>query len=65
MSAEENAATIHGAAVAYYLAKTEPADYSIDALAAAGVDMRDPAPVQAAFDILAGYVERLDELTRA
>ena len=45
--------------------KTGDAAFPIDALAAAGVDMRDPAPVQAAFDILAGYVERLDELTRA
>jgi oligoendopeptidase F len=38
--------------------------YEIDLLREAGVDMRDPAPVQAAFDQLAGYVERLDELTR-
>ena len=38
--------------------------FPIDALRDAGIDMRDPAPVQAAFDILAGYVDRLDELTR-
>ena len=36
--------------------------YPIDALKAAGVDLRDPAPVQAAFDILAGYVDRLEQL---
>jgi oligoendopeptidase F len=38
--------------------------FEIDALKEAGVDMTDPAPVQAAFDLLAGYVDRLDELTR-
>jgi len=37
--------------------------YPLDALRAAGVDLRDAAPVQAAFDILAGYVARLEELT--
>jgi len=44
--------------------KTGDAAFPIDALRAAGVDLRDPAPVQAAFDILAGYVDRLDALTR-
>jgi oligoendopeptidase F len=44
--------------------RTGNAAFLIDTLAAAGVDMRDPAPVQAAVDILAGYVDRLDELTR-
>ncbi len=44
--------------------KTGDSQFPIDALRAAGIDMRDPAPVQAAFDILAGYVDRLDELTR-
>ncbi|HLT20869.1 MAG TPA: oligoendopeptidase F [Thermomicrobiales bacterium] len=38
--------------------------YQIDALRDAGVDMTDPAPVQAAFDLLASYVDRLDELTQ-
>lgn len=38
--------------------------YPIDALRDAGIDMLDPAPVQDAFDILAGYVDRLDDLTR-
>ncbi len=37
--------------------------FQIDALRDAGVDVTDPAPVQAAFDLLAEYVERLDELT--
>jgi oligoendopeptidase F len=37
--------------------------YPIDAIRAAGVEMTDPAPVQAAFDVLAGYVERLEQLT--
>jgi oligoendopeptidase F len=43
--------------------KTGGAAFPIDALHTAGIDMRDPAPVQAAFDILAGYVERLDRVT--
>ena len=39
------------------------ADEPLDArLRAAGADLRGPAPVQAAFDILAGYVERLEAL---
>lgn len=41
---------------------TGDAAFPLDALRAAGVDMRDPAPVQAAFDILAGYVERLERV---
>jgi oligoendopeptidase F len=44
--------------------KTGDSVDSIEALRTAGVDMLDPAPVQAAFDILAGYIERLDELTQ-
>ncbi len=36
----------------------------IDLLREAGVDMTSPAPVQAAFDILSGYVDRLEELAR-
>ena len=43
--------------------KTGDAAFPIDALRTAVVDMTDPAPVQAAFDILAGYVERLEQLT--
>ncbi len=38
--------------------------FEIDALRDAGVDMTDPGPIQAAFDLLAEYVDRLDELTR-
>ncbi len=34
----------------------------IDALQAAGVDMATPQPVGAAFDVLEGYVDRLEEL---
>ena len=37
--------------------------FEIDALRDAGVDMTQPGPVQAAFDLLAQYVDRLDELT--
>lgn len=44
--------------------KTGDSVDSIEALRIAGVDMLDPTPVQAAFDILAGYIDRLDELTR-
>ncbi len=36
--------------------------YPIDALQAAGVDMTTPQPVEAAFDVLEGYVARLEEL---
>ena len=38
--------------------------YPIDQLKRAGIDMSTPDPVQAAFDILAGYVDRLEELAR-
>ncbi len=38
------------------------AGYPIDLLREAGVDMTSPAPVQAAFNILSGYVDRLEEL---
>lgn len=36
--------------------------YPVDALREAGIDMRTPEPIQAAFDILEGYVERLEQL---
>jgi oligoendopeptidase F len=42
--------------------KTGGAAYPVDALRSAGIDMSSPAPIQAAFDILAGYVERLEQL---
>ena len=38
--------------------------YPIDQLQRAGIDMSSPEPVQAAFDILAGYVDRLEELAK-
>ena len=34
----------------------------IDALRAAGVDLTSPAPIQRAFDLLAGYVDQLEAL---
>jgi len=42
--------------------RTGDARYPMDALRDAGVDMRSPAPVQRAFDLLAGYVDRLEAL---
>lgn len=42
--------------------KTGSAQYPIDALKAAGVDMTSPEPVDAAFGVLANYVERLEQL---
>jgi oligoendopeptidase F len=39
--------------------------YPIDQLRRAGIDMSSPEPVQAAFDILAGYVDRLEELAKS
>ncbi|MFN8466069.1 MAG: oligoendopeptidase F [Caldilineaceae bacterium] len=36
--------------------------YPLDALAAAGVDLRSPEPVEIAFGLLADYVERLEKL---
>jgi oligoendopeptidase F len=42
--------------------KTGGSVYPVEALRRAGIDMRTSEPVQAAFDILSGYVERLEEL---
>jgi oligoendopeptidase F len=42
--------------------KSGNALYPIDALKVAGVDMTTPAPVEAAFEVLAGYVDRLENL---
>ena len=42
------------------LLKSASDGYPIDLLLKAGVDMRSPEPVQRAFDILEGYVERLE-----
>jgi oligoendopeptidase F len=37
--------------------------YPLDALKLAGVDMTTPAAVESAFEVLAGYVDRLEALT--
>jgi oligoendopeptidase F len=42
--------------------KTGGSDYPVEALKKAGIDMSRPEPIQAAFDMLAGYVGRLEEL---
>jgi oligoendopeptidase F len=42
--------------------KSGNALYPIDALKVAGVDMTTPAPVEAAFEVLTGYVDRLETL---
>lgn len=39
--------------------------FPIDLLNAAGIDMTSPEPVQAAFDLLSGYVDRLETFTNA
>jgi oligoendopeptidase F len=36
--------------------------YPLDALRMAGVDMASPEPVNKAFEVMAGYVERLEKL---
>ncbi len=36
--------------------------YPLDALKSAGVDMNEPEPVENAFEVMAGYVDRLEEL---
>ena len=38
--------------------------YPLDALKLAGVDMTSPEPVENAFDVLEGFVDRIDKLTR-
>lgn len=38
--------------------------YPLDALRAAGVDMTSPEPVNKAFEVLAGYVDRLETLIK-
>ena len=47
--------------------KPEPRDAAYwaryaETLKVAGVDMTPPAPVEAAFEVLAGYVDRLEKL---
>lgn len=53
------------AAVASYLGFLQAGGsmYPLDALNLAGVDMNSPDPVEAAFRVLEGYVDRLEELT--
>jgi oligoendopeptidase F len=36
--------------------------YAMDAFELAGVDMSRPKPVEMAFDVLAGFVDRLEQL---
>jgi oligoendopeptidase F len=45
------------------LLKTGSADYPIDAMKKAGLDMTTPQAVEEAFEVLAGLVDRLDKLT--
>lgn len=42
--------------------KAGGSEYPLDALKAAGVDLRTPQPVEQAFADMAGYVDRLEEL---
>lgn len=52
-----------GAAEAYVdFLKLGGSRYPLDALRAAGVDMSSPEPVEKAFQVMAGYVTRLEEL---
>jgi oligoendopeptidase F len=56
-------AGVPGAAERYLdFLKTGGSRYPLDALAVAGVDMTSRAPLDTAFEVLAGYVERLDRL---
>jgi oligoendopeptidase F len=54
----------HPGAVERYLdfLKCGNSRYPLDALTLAGVDLTTPEPVDAAFNVLAGYVDRLEEL---
>lgn len=52
-----------GAADAYLeFLKAGGSLYPLDALKLAGVDLTSPAPVEAAFGVLAGYIDRLERL---
>ncbi len=39
--------------------------YALDALRSAGVDLSQPEPVEAAFEVLAGMIDQLDELVNS
>lgn len=55
---------VPGAAAAYrQFLSAGGSRYPIDALASAGVDLATPEPVEAAFEVLADYVDRLERLT--
>ena len=42
--------------------KAGASDYPLDALKTAGVDLTTPEPVEAAFEVLSGMVDRLAQL---
>jgi oligoendopeptidase F len=55
-----------GAAEAYLnFLKAGGAVYALDALKLAGVDLATPEPVEAAFSVLSGLMDRLEQLTSA
>jgi len=55
---------VPGAAEAYLgFLKAGSSRYPLDVLKSAGVDLSTPAPVEAAFSVLAGLVDRLERLT--
>jgi len=43
---------------------TGSARYPLDALQQAGVDLRTPAPIETAFQVLDGYIAKLEQLTK-
>ncbi|HEX7736044.1 MAG TPA: oligoendopeptidase F [Ktedonobacteraceae bacterium] len=56
--------TSQSQAVERYLAflRTGGARYPLDALQQAGVDLRTPAPIETAFQVLNSYIEKLEQL---
>lgn len=48
----------------HHLLRSGASVFEHDALCAAGVDLTQPEPWQAAFDLLSTYIDRLEELTR-
>lgn len=54
---------VPGAAEAYLgFLRAGGSKYAMDALQDAGVDLSQPAPVEAAFQVLEGYIDQLDKL---